>query len=106
MEFIETPVFTKRIQELLEADDYRDLQVALLHDPKSGSLISGAHGLRKIRWRSSKKNVGKRGGVRVIYYCLSHKKLYMIYVYEKSRQGDLSAQQLKTLSTYVKEGVL
>ncbi len=106
MEFIETAVFTKRVQELLDDEDYRDLQVMLVHSPRAGDPILGTHGLRKVRWRSSKKSVGKRRGVRIIYYCISHKKIYMIYVYEKSKQGDLSAQQLKMLGAYVKEGVL
>ena len=34
MTFIETPVFTKAIDELLDADDYGALQAALLVRPK------------------------------------------------------------------------
>ncbi len=66
MRFIETPIFTKELQHLLEDEEYRALQLALLFRPEQGSLIPGAGGLRKLRWRQ--KGKGKRGGCRVIYY--------------------------------------
>jgi hypothetical protein len=36
MRFIETPVFTKRVKDLLSDEDYRTLQVALLLRPEQG----------------------------------------------------------------------
>src|SRR3989338_6881381 len=106
MQFIETTVFTKLICELLSEKEYWGLQTALAGNPKAGDLIPGGRGLRKIRWRSGKKGKGKSGGIRVIYYCFSTERLYMIYAYKKSKQGDLTKQQLKVLSTYVAKGVL
>ena len=106
MEFIETPIFTKQIQALLEDEDYCDLQAVLAGHPKTGDAIPGGHGLRKIRWHSPQRGRGKRGGVRVIYYCLSHRQIIMIFAYDKSKQGDLTKQQLKILSGYAKEKVL
>ena len=97
MEFIETAIFTKRIQELLQDDDYRDLQSALTENPKAGDPIPGGHGLRKIRWRSPIKGSGKRGGIRVIYYRISSKTIYMIFAYDKTTQKNLTKQQLKVL---------
>jgi mRNA-degrading endonuclease RelE of RelBE toxin-antitoxin system len=66
MRFVETPVFTKRVKDLLPDEDYRTLQIALVLRPEQGPLIKGGGGLRKVRW--APKRVGKRGGVRVIYY--------------------------------------
>jgi mRNA-degrading endonuclease RelE of RelBE toxin-antitoxin system len=66
MRFVETPVFTKLAKELLPDDEYRALQIALLLRPEQGSLIKGSGGLRKVRW--TRKGIGKRGGVRIIYY--------------------------------------
>jgi mRNA-degrading endonuclease RelE of RelBE toxin-antitoxin system len=66
VEFIETPIFTKQITDLLDDADYRQLQVTLAIQPNSGDVIRGAGGLRKIRW--SAQGRGKRGGIRVIYY--------------------------------------
>ena len=105
MEFTETSIFTKHIQALLDDDEYGDLQYELAQHPKAGDVIPGGHGLRKIRWKSSRKGGGKRGGVRIIYYCWSEHQLYMLFAFEKSQQGDLTKEQLRTLSAYVKEGV-
>ena len=47
---------------------------------------------------------GKRGGLRVIYYW--HKPtevLYMLWVYRKGRQDDLTPRRCKLLSKLVKE---
>jgi hypothetical protein len=36
MRFIETPVFTKTVEELLDDEEYRSLQLALLLRPEAG----------------------------------------------------------------------
>lgn len=66
MLFIETPIFTRRVKELLEDDTYRLLQVKLMSAPDAGDLIECTGGLRKLRVAAS--GHGKRGGARVIYY--------------------------------------
>ena len=105
MEFIETPVFTKRIAEILTDDEYRSLQEKLVKNPKAGKLIPHGKGLRKYRWAAAGK--GKSGGARIIYYLyLSDNKIYMLFPYKKSDREDLTAQQMKVLINYVKEGVL
>ena len=104
MEFVETSIFTQCITKLLTDDEYYELQAVLADQPKAGDVIPGAGGLRKLRWRA--KGRGKRGGLRVIYYCWSEDRLYMIFVYDKARQGDLTPEQLKGLRAYVEGGVL
>ena len=104
MEFVETSIFTERITKLLTDDEYYNLQAALADNPKAGDVIPGAGGLRKIRWRATGR--GKRGGLRIIYYCWSEHRLYMIFAYDKTEQGDLTPEQLKALRAYVKGGVL
>ena len=104
MEFVETSIFTQRITKLLTDDEYHDLQAMLAEHPRAGDVIPGAGGLRKLRWRATGR--GKRGGLRVIYYRWSEDHLYMIFVYDKARQGDLTPEQLKALRAYVEEGVL
>ena len=44
MEFIETPVFTKLITELLPDDSYRLLQDDIAKNPQTGDIIPGAAG--------------------------------------------------------------
>ncbi len=102
MRFVETPVFTKRVKDLLPDEDYRTLQVALLLRPAQGALIKGAGGLRKVRW--APKGVGKRGGVRVIYYWRPDEQVfYMLFAYAKTTQEDLTPDQLRVLARLVRE---
>jgi mRNA-degrading endonuclease RelE of RelBE toxin-antitoxin system len=83
MRFVETPVFTKRVKDLLPDEDYRTLQIALVLRPEQGPLIKGGGGLRKVRW--APKGVGRRGGVRVIYYWQPDEQVfYMLFVYGKT----------------------
>jgi len=102
LKFIETPVFTKDVRDLLSDEEYRGLQLALLLRPEQGSVIPGSGGLRKIRWRV--KGKGKRGGIRVIYYWItSEDTIYMLLLYEKSNQEDLTPVQTKVLTRLVRE---
>ena len=102
MKFIETTIFTKVVQELLEDDEYKSLQVVLMLRPEQGPIITGSGGLRKIRW--GVKGKGKRGGLRIIYYWDNKtESFYMLYLYAKSKKGDLSSDQIKILSHLVKE---
>jgi len=40
--FVETPVFTRDVVELLPDDEYRNLQLALALRPQAGALIRGS----------------------------------------------------------------
>ena len=102
MRFLETPVFTTAVTSLLSDEEYRQLQLALLIRPEQGALIRGSGGLRKVRWGAGGR--GKRGGVRVIYYWhRGDQTLYMLLVYSKSAQDDLTAAQLRVLRRLVQE---
>jgi hypothetical protein len=94
--FVETPVFSGQIQGLLDDEDYRALQLVLALRPEQGTLIPGSGGIRKLRWAARGK--GKRGGLRIIYYWDSGEAfIYMLFVYAKSQQEDLTPDQLKAL---------
>jgi mRNA-degrading endonuclease RelE of RelBE toxin-antitoxin system len=104
MLFVETPVFTRELEGLISDDDYRNLQFSLLLRPEAGPVIPGSGGLRKVRWGLGGK--GKRGGLRVIYYFDKRKEcIYMLLVYPKSRQEDLSQEQVRALRKLVKENL-
>lgn len=86
----------------MEDEAYRALQLALLLRPQLGSAIRGSGDLRKLRW--SLKSKGKRGGVRVIYYWdEASETFYMLFIYRKSTQEDLTAQQRKILTRLVRK---
>ena len=100
MEFIETSIFAKYAPDLLPGDEYRELQSLLIIRPEAGPVIKGGGGLRKLRWAGSGR--GKRGGVRVIYYWVTiEQRVYMIYIYPKNVQDDLTDKQLKALRAIV-----
>ena len=101
MIFIETSLFTKLIVELLNEDEYTNLQKFLLRKPDAGKIITGSGGVRKLRW--SKGSKGKRGGVRIIYYWKkSDSEIWMLTVYEKSKQENIPAKILKKISEEIK----
>jgi hypothetical protein len=96
MIFVETPVFTRQIKELVDDEAYSNLQQELARDPEAGVAIKGACGIRKIRIAA--KGHGKSGGGRVIYYYfVSESRIAMLLAYPKNAQDDLSAAQLKVL---------
>jgi len=100
--FLETPVFTRRIKELVDDDEYRLLQARLIADPDAGDLIPRSGGLRKIRMGVAGR--GKRGGARVIYYWVTAKsQIYMLLAYAKNVQEDLTEGQLRLMRDLVKQ---
>lgn len=105
MVIIETPIFTKRIQELVSNEEYRLLQSHLVNRPDAGKIIPGSGGLRKLRWSAS--GHGKRGGIRVIYYWFVSKEIVlMLFAYPKGEQDDLTPDQLKQLKKIIEKEYL
>lgn len=105
MEFIETDVFSKRIQAILSDEEYGSLQAELIQRPDLGNLVPGAKGLRKLRW--SVEGKGKRGGARIIYFWyVTRDLLLMLYAFKKSEQDDLTREQMRMFSELVDRGAV
>ena len=97
--FVELPFFEKYRAEYLSDDEYRALQNELLENPEKGDLIQGSNGLRKIRVANSKRNKGKRGGARAIYYhYINNQTIYFFTIYGKETKDDLKPEELKVLA--------
>ena len=102
MVFVELTPFVRFREQNWTDDEFRALQRFLLLSPAAGDVIRGTHGMRKLRWAASGR--GKRGGARVIYYFqVSADHIYLIHGYLKAEREDLTPQQLKVLSTLMKE---
>jgi len=75
------------------------------HSPaptRAGAGDPGSSGLRKIRWSAAGR--GKRGGLRVIYFWdKASSTCYMLFLYRKNEQGDLTATQTRDLARLVRE---
>jgi hypothetical protein len=99
---IETSVFTRRVQDLLTDEEYRELQTTLINRPTAGTLIQGSDGLRKVRWALPGR--GKSGGARVIYYwAVEQGQLLMLFMFAKNERDDLSPAQRKMLRQIVED---
>jgi hypothetical protein len=78
------------------------LQIALMLPPAQGPVMRGSGGLRKVRWATP--GGGKRGGPRIIYYWApGEQAFYMLYIYTKAEQGDLTPVQVRQLGRVVRE---
>ena len=78
----------------------QDILSYLAAHPKSGDLIEGSGGIRKLRW--SRGGRGKSGGVRVIYYYHSElMPLYLLTLFAKNEQGNLSKTERNDLAKLV-----
>ena len=95
MIIIETSVFTKRVQEILSDEEYRELQAVLVDRPKAGNIIPGSGGVRNIRWKAAGHD--KRGGARVIYYWATEQDRILHVIYAKNEMDDLTPKQLQAL---------
>jgi mRNA-degrading endonuclease RelE of RelBE toxin-antitoxin system len=92
--FVEAPAFSRYRDDYLDDDGIRELQQSLANNPESGDLIPGAGGIRKLRWRDSRRGKGRRGGLRVIYYSfLSDEEIWLLTLYDKAEAADLTKEQ-------------
>lgn len=94
--FIETTTFTRLIADLVDDDDYADLQQELAENPEKGGPLSGCGGVRKIRMALPGR--GKSGGARVCYlYLKQNDVIYLLYVFTKGDADNLSADGKKAM---------
>nr|WP_318384451.1 type II toxin-antitoxin system RelE/ParE family toxin [uncultured Enterobacter sp.] len=92
MLFIETEIFAQDVKALLTHDEYIKLQYFLTINADFGDVIQDTGGLRKIRWKS--EGMGKRGGVRVIYFHRAHEsQIRFLLIYRKGIKDDLSKSE-------------
>ena len=102
LSFIETPVFTGLITELLDDEDYLQMQEYLLIRPTAGDVISGTGGCRKLRWKVSGRKGGKSGGMRTIYYFRRKAdQIIFLLAYDHRVIDDLSPVQKRRLAEII-----
>jgi len=62
----------------------------------AGQTVRGSGGVRKLRW--SRPGMGKRGGLRVIYFVrYEPNEFWMLTVYAKAKYDNVPAHILKQL---------
>ena len=93
-QFVEAPAFMRFRDEYLDDDGLAELQGYLASNPEAGDLVPGAGGIRKVRWKDQRRRKGRRGGLRVIYYCfLSEQEIWLLTLYDKDEATDLTKDE-------------
>ena len=93
-QFVEAPAFSRYREDYLDDEGFGELQQGLARNPEAGDLVPGAGGIRKLRWKDPRRKKGKRGGLRVIYYCfLSEEEIWLLTLYDKDEAADLSKDE-------------
>ncbi|MBI2398965.1 MAG: transcriptional regulator [Xanthomonadales bacterium] len=96
MTVIETPMFLRYAAEVWSDDERTEFVDFIAAEPDAGDVVPGAAPLRKVRW--SRRGMGKRGGVRVIYFLApSEGTICLLLVYSKSKIDNLSPAFLRAL---------
>lgn len=90
------------LKELASFDTLAEIQADLLPDPKRWPLVQGTHGARKGRIADPLSGHGKSGSFRYLYLYLEHRgSIYLLFLFGKSEQSDLSPEQKKRVAELV-----
>lgn len=100
--FVETPIFTKRITEMASPEMLETIQASLVEDPERWPVVKGLHGARKGRIADPKSARGKSGSFRYIYLYMQHPGcIHLLFLFAKNEQSDLSPAQTKAFGQVI-----
>jgi hypothetical protein len=98
----ETYIFQRYADQVWKDSDRIAFINWIAANPLSGDVIQGSGGCRKVRW--SRAGMGKRGGVRVIYFNGDDDRVWLLIVYAKSKFDNLPASFLANLKSEIDHG--
>ena len=94
---IETPLFGKLWPDYWTEEERTDFAAWLFANPEAGDVVPQSGGCRKVRW--SRTGMGKRGGVRVIYFNkLADCNIVLLLIYAKSARETIPADVLRAIA--------
>ena len=100
---IETPTFSRLAADYWEEDERGEFVAWIAQNPESGDVIPGSGGCRKVRW--ARKGMGKRGGVRVIYFNrLANGEVWLLLIYAKNIRDSIPGQVLRQIKEEIEHG--
>jgi len=96
---VELSPFSRNWRLVWSDAEYEEFIEWIALNPKSGDVIKGSGGVRKIRWSGTGR--GKRGGARVIFYSAESSYVYLMTIYSKNQQANISAGSLKKIKELI-----
>ena len=97
---VELPEFIKKSDKVFSDEERNNLIYFLSLHPKSGVILKGTGGIRKLRWAS--KGKGKSGSLRVIYYYYNADiPLFMLTLFSKGEKANLNKSERNELSKLI-----
>ena len=93
---VETPTFSRLVADYWTEDERGEFAAWIALNPNSGDVIPGSGGCRKLRW--ARKGMGKRGGVRIIYFNrLANGEVWLLLIYAKNVQENIPGNILRKI---------
>lgn len=87
--FVVLDTYSRAAARLFDDDVQRAIEQTLTDNPRTGAVIPGTGGVRKLRVAFAGR--GKSGGVRVIYFFRSAiGRIYLLTAYAKNQRENLS----------------
>lgn len=84
----ETPLFVAEAARIWSIEERLEFFDWIASEPEAGAVIADSGGCRKVRW--SRPGMGKRGGVRDIYFTrLNAGELCLLLVYPKAEKDTI-----------------
>jgi hypothetical protein len=101
--FVELPPFERYRADYLDDNAFLRLQRVLMLNPEAGAVIPGTGGLRKLRFADGRRQKGKRGGLRIVYYWWdAGLQFWLFTIYDKDEMSDLTKAQREILKQMIK----
>lgn len=94
--FTESAAFERVRAVYLDDEEYAEWQQFMMENPETGDVVRESGGVRKLRWK--RKGIGKRGGLRVIYFVrYQPHEIWLLTLYAKAKQENVAhiLRQLK-----------
>jgi hypothetical protein len=96
---VELPQFLRQAADLWTEAERHEFVDYIARNPETGDVIPETGGVRKVRWR--RQGMGKRGGVRVIYFYYNPTTpLFLLMVYAKAVREDVAPEAKKAVAEF------
>jgi len=102
--FVEAAPFSAERDDYLPPEQFREVQNALMAEPRKGDVVPETGGIRKLRVPHAVRGKGKRGGCRLMYlYLPEANEIHFLAIYSKDEKIDLTASDKKAMKQVVNE---